>query len=539
MRGVNDSFERQHPRTPDGRFTHKGGAESSGVTLGGISSDNTLCRDGVDDGKIRYSFLGGWEEADKTFTERLEHVPTRFYSYNIPHKVGLPEDFSDICLSKTEESMLRFKWSDGSFESALTRMVSQPKDAIELSDSEALQLCHQLNLEDPRWVNTVKGDAIVASYNGNNIMIYEDSFGKNFGRYCYRGGFEFVPDNEAAAMFEGVRSMNDIRELLSHMDGVDDIRVRSWTDRDGVTHQTRIDYVRDGVPCVVSYHESTGMMSYTRLVPPPMKGEVMNTDVRSLVGAARLHRITGMSVFDTRGAGEVSDRMRLVYELQRAQGFGSAVLSNRKYVSDSRKKIATVWDDKKNPDKTHQHLSKTSVLTSSFAKIEVDNDVDPVEFHDFESALVHAQRVLPPIPRGRNPQLRIRKLGKHRASGLYSPAHNAIAIDVRDSSSFVHEYAHMLDYQGSVSSVGDEFRGVVKDYSSALKVPSLDKGKREYYSTPTEVWARAFELYAREELGIRSRVVGAADSYVGFDYAPFVQNPVLKERAFKIFRSLH
>ena len=143
---------------------------------------------------------------------------------------------------------------------------------------------------------------------------------------------------------------------------------------------------------------------------------------------------------------------------------------------------------------------------------------------------------LPPMAEDRKPELRLRKLGKHRATGVFFPHKNTIAVDIRDSSSFIHEYGHYIDLTvKNNQSLNNEFTSVTKEYSSALKMPDvMGEGKREYYTTPTEVHSRAFEMYAHERLGINNRLLNP-DKFNEFDYKPFKDNPELKEKTFAFF----
>src|SRR5699024_2039384 len=142
---------------------------------------------------------------------------------------------------------------------------------------------------------------------------------------------------------------------------------------------------------------------------------------------------------------------------------------------------------------------------------------------------------IPPSPTGREPSLRIRYLGKHKATGVFFPHANTIAVDVRDSSSFVHEYGHYVDLvTQDNASVGRGFREVVDSYSRKVEMPAGMESKSGYYSTPTEVYARGFEMYAHERLGVDNRLL-RKDKFDRFDFEPFQRDPELKEKMFDLF----
>src|SRR5699024_9355006 len=152
---------------------------------------------------------------------------------------------------------------------------------------------------------------------------------------------------------------------------------------------------------------------------------------------------------------------------------------------------ATAWQDKKNPDKVHAELARSTPMARDFAKVEIDNDVDPEQFRDFEAAWEDAKAKLPPIPAGREPSLRIRYLGKHKATGVFFPHANTIAVDVRDSSSFVHEYGHYVDLvTQDNASVGRGFRAVADSSSRTVEMPAGRELKEKMFGLFDEAFGR-------------------------------------------------
>lgn len=277
------------------------------------------------------------------------------------------------------------------------------------------------------------------------------------------------------------------------------------------------------------------------------QGAFVMTDIRTVMGAGRAQRRTGVSllphVIGTGGRNvPAEDHMtaldatqETLRKLQESQAESRNIISQRKYLTSREGGVATAWMDKKNPDKVHQDLMRTTKLNKVFRKVEIDNDVDPSEYADFVRSYDEVKDKLPPIPEDRKPELRIRKLGKHHASGVFFPHNNTIAVDVHDSSSFVHEYGHYLDLVVKDSqSLNREFQSITNDYSSRLKIPEGSGRKRDYYTTPTEVHSRFFEVYAHERLGISNRLVRAED-FTQFDYRPIMSDKKLKERAFTFF----
>ncbi|MCL6423694.1 hypothetical protein Bequi_09890 [Brachybacterium sp. JHP9] len=297
-----------------------------------------------------------------------------------------------------------------------------------------------------------------------------------------------------------------------------------------------------------------------RPIPPFTQRAFTHLDLRALAANERIKRRTGVDLLPIVTGGELgarlegtvlheryalkkeiqkehADRVRSVMEgLEDAQLEGRNFQAHRKYMSAKKSSSATAWQDKKHPDAEHVAMARDTTLAKAFTKIEIDNDVDAESYARFESAWEDAKDKLPPIPEGLAPTLRIRKLGRHKATGVFFPHVNTIAVDVRDSSSFVHEYGHYVDViTKDNASLGKNFRSVVGRYSDAVKVPPGTTGKygADYYSTPTEVYARGFELYAHERLGIDNRLLNP-EKFDRFDFEPF-KDPSLKEQLFGLF----
>ncbi|EGO9937554.1 DUF3991 domain-containing protein, partial [Enterococcus faecium] len=181
---------------------------------------------------------------------------------------------------------------------------------------------------------------------------------------------------------------------------------------------------------------------------------------------------------------------------------------------------ASAWQTKKNINIETQKIMESTPLKKYFKFIELDNDVDLNLFGQFEQEMERIHEVLPETG-NKSLELRLRKLGNYRALGMYVPTNNTIAIDFRDYGddiggvgiqSFIHEYAHALDYSignGRLLSMSDDFRGIVMKYRENLNLKGQNSyvaKKGGYYTTPTEVFARAFELYV-SEAGFKSALL--------------------------------
>lgn len=166
---------------------------------------------------------------------------------------------------------------------------------------------------------------------------------------------------------------------------------------------------------------------------------------------------------------------------------------------------AKAFMTKKNITKqVQERMDNTIFRDNGFSFVEFDNDTDLEKLTQVEGEWLE---VYPKLPKIKNitTDLRFRKLGKHKANGIYFPTQHCLSVDIRSVSSMIHEYAHLMDYElySDIISLRPEFRDIIKSYS--YEVDKLDKTsyvakKKNYYTTPTEVFARGFELYIKEHI---------------------------------------
>lgn len=193
---------------------------------------------------------------------------------------------------------------------------------------------------------------------------------------------------------------------------------------------------------------------------------------------------------------------------------------NLKFSKEGSNTIATFRTDKKYQD---EELNKSTIFNQWFRKVEVDTEkydgyvFDYDKFSEVEKDFAAVYNQLPKTLA--KPELRFRKLGKHKAYGLYSPFLNIIAVDVRKTSSFIHEYGHYLDfkYQKDVISNSLPFTPFITMYRENLKalneIHPVSKKMIEYFNIPTEIFARGFELWVHATIVSDSSVVKESDLY--------------------------
>lgn len=189
--------------------------------------------------------------------------------------------------------------------------------------------------------------------------------------------------------------------------------------------------------------------------------------------------------------------------------------------------VANAFMTKKNIPPKHQDYMKESRFLTVYRYIEVDEDCDLDKMQELEKEFLALGDIL-----GKHPydaSIRFRKLGRHHASGLYSPAYQCVCIDVRSPSSYVHEFLHMYDHFHGMLSEGYDFKEIrlqyeacLQEYLSDCEDPDLkarlngnSKYNLDYYLVPTEVFARCGELYFTRFRGVDNSLLKFER---GFDY---------------------
>ena len=174
---------------------------------------------------------------------------------------------------------------------------------------------------------------------------------------------------------------------------------------------------------------------------------------------------------------------------------------------------AASWQTKKGIPKATLEYMETSGFNRFFGYLEVDESCDLDKISEVYAAFTaFRERHLSWLDISKV-SLRFRRLGNHRASGLYYPFIKCLCVSAREPSAFVHECGHMVDYLCGNLSQQAGFSKVYRAYEKALdKVPkeSFPKGKydKRYYLQPTEVFARSMEIYFCVIVGYTTPILG-------------------------------
>lgn len=182
--------------------------------------------------------------------------------------------------------------------------------------------------------------------------------------------------------------------------------------------------------------------------------------------------------------------------------------------------------------KQAQEVASKSAYVKDFSLVELDGTgtaktkVDYDKFDTLQKGWKHVYGLLPKM--SSKPKLRFRKLGHYKAIGVYFPYFNCICVDVRNTTSFVHEYGHYLDYQkyNRPSLNNNDFLDFTLTYRKELQ-PVLDnKSKLNYYTLPTEIFARCFEVYIYSQNQNDSELAMYLDSrrFNSAEYQPILKH---------------
>lgn len=182
--------------------------------------------------------------------------------------------------------------------------------------------------------------------------------------------------------------------------------------------------------------------------------------------------------------------------------------------------IATAYITKKNiPDYVLNAMNKSNFL-KYFAFVEYDEEVDLSSVSKIEEEFTRLNKYYFSDLSFPDVTLRFRKLGKHKASGLYYPGLHTLCVDIRSPSSFIHEYFHMLDDQLGDLSLAVDFHKIVEEYRNAFLcgITNMDsaiskqlygnsKYNLRYFFRRAEIFARCGEIYFTRILNVKTSLL--------------------------------
>lgn len=198
----------------------------------------------------------------------------------------------------------------------------------------------------------------------------------------------------------------------------------------------------------------------------------------------------------------------------------SVALKNLRNLSSE---YAKSYQTKKNiPQKTIDAMQH-SHFNEYFGYVEYDEDVDLSKIKVIEEQFVAFKETYFPFIDATQNAIRFRRLGNHKALGLYYPVVACLCVDIHSPSSLIHEFGHLIDYCYGNLSTKEDFLPLSEEYKRLLiKAMEEDevfgktlsnknsKYNKDYYLIPTEIFARCFELYCKEIKGIKNSLTPSA-----------------------------
>lgn len=189
-----------------------------------------------------------------------------------------------------------------------------------------------------------------------------------------------------------------------------------------------------------------------------------------------------------------------------------AICTQRKYLKELSGDYARSYQTKKNIPKATLSAMKESYFNTYFGYVEYDETVDLNRIEELQKEFAAVKEVyLKGVDATQN-AIRFRRLGNHKAAGLYYPSVKCLCVDVSHPDSMIHEFGHLIDYEYGSLSMQGEFSYIRKLYSDLLKSDERTKqlkGKYnlDYYLMPTEIFARSFELYMLKVKGVDNSIL--------------------------------
>ena len=196
---------------------------------------------------------------------------------------------------------------------------------------------------------------------------------------------------------------------------------------------------------------------------------------------------------------------------------------------DTIRKSAPPYITKKNiPLKTLKAMEE-SAFNQFFGYVEFDEAMDLNAVATIEKEFEFINRTYFFGATFKDVLLRFRKLGRHRAGGLYYFCLNTLCVDLCSPESYIHEYFHMLDDQLMDLSLQPDFIKVIDAYRAAFvanmmhlapKEIAILKGgskyNKDYYFRRAEIFARCGEIYMKRILHVHSSLLNLNENEIAY-----------------------
>lgn len=278
--------------------------------------------------------------------------------------------------------------------------------------------------------------------------------------------------------------------------------------------QFEIDSVTGGNPCIRMGGWSSKYVGFCHLMkyPAPYNELVSSKNAENLFwGLPNCFGHSKTMRFEEIFLSLYAKLFRLIAEEKNAQ------ISTCNYYKELNSSYAKSFMLKKNIPQKVLDAMETSGFNTYFGFVEYDEETDIKRVCEVEKEFEALWKTyLMKIDSTKN-IIRFRKLGQHKAIGLYYPAYGCLCVDLRHTNSLVHEYGHLIDFTHGSLSIKSDFYHIRSAYKGLLEsaigkngnLKGSLKGKYNlaYFLTPTEIFARCFELYIAKVLGVKNSLV--------------------------------
>lgn len=203
--------------------------------------------------------------------------------------------------------------------------------------------------------------------------------------------------------------------------------------------------------------------------------------------------------------------------------FGSLVDQNAErakevlYLKQLNSDYAKSYVQKKNIPSKVLAAMEESLFNRYFGFVEFDEDCDLERTASIAEEFSAFAETYCPGLYVKEYAIRFRRLGNHKAAGLYYPSVRCLCVDIHNPSSLIHEFGHLLDHHFGRLSHQWQFREIKNRYSHLLRqiaennpasaLNSSTKYGISYYLEPTEIFARSFEIYCAKHLGVNNSLL--------------------------------
>lgn len=191
-----------------------------------------------------------------------------------------------------------------------------------------------------------------------------------------------------------------------------------------------------------------------------------------------------------------------------------------RYLKEHNDIYKKVSKNKNNLTNKTKAIIYNSTFLDTFSDLEIEENTNAEKFFLIENEFEKAKDILK-LDRFINKDIKLifNKLGNLKETGIFFKEQGCLYIDIDNPVSFMHEIAHIVDSKMNPyknASMNSDFRVLAIKYIRELERNSeMLEGEQlsEYtknrinYHTPTEIFARAFELYLLKIKGLRTNFI--------------------------------